>query len=119
MTDERDPAIQNLFDAARQDARDDAFVAEVMVRVNAQRRHTLYAWGAMATILLVVVALLAGPVTGAVGLLTRLMPQPLVEVDIGNALVNQVLAPLNSVSAVVGLGLLMLIFMLRKLFGRC
>lgn len=119
MIDEYDPAIQNLFDIARRDARDEAFVAEVMARVHAQRRRTLLVWGVLGVILLAVAATLAGPLAQAVGLLTQLMPQPVVDADAGNALIQQFLAPLNSVAAVVGISLLILLYAVRKLFGRC
>lgn len=118
MNEARDVRIQNLFDAARSDARDDAFVAEVMARVNAQRRRALTAWGVGVVVLLAVAALLTGPVTEAVGLLTRLMPQPLVEASLETELITQFLTPLNSVGAVVGIGLLLLLYTVRKLFGR-
>jgi hypothetical protein len=119
MTDDYDPGIQNLFDIARQDARDEVFVAEVMAQVNAQRRRTLIAWGVLGVVLLAFAAMLTGPLTQAVGLLTQLMPQPLVGADVGNALVTQVLAPLNSVAAIVGVGVLALLYAVRKIFGRC
>ena len=117
MSNEHDPVIQQLFDIARQESPGDAFVAGVMARVNSQRQRVLLVWGFVALVLFAVAAILSGPVTEAVGLLTRLMPQPLVQADSGNALLTQLLTPLNSVAAVVGLGLLALIFVFRKIFG--
>ena len=118
MNEALDSGIQELFDAARNEARDDAFVAEVMARVNAQRRRTLILWSLVGVVLLAVAALLSGPVTDAVSVLTQVIPRPLVDAELDNALVSQVLAPLNSVAAVVGLGALMLAYSVRKMFGR-
>lgn len=119
MNEVLDKGIQDLFDAARNDAPDAAFVATVMAKVNAQRRHTLVVWTLAGVVLLAVAAMLTGPVTEAVGLLTRLMPQPLVEAGLEDALITQFLAPLNSVAAIVGVSLLVLLYAVRKLFGRC
>lgn len=118
MNEAHDVGIQKLFDAARSDAPDDAFVAGVMARVNAQRRRTLVAWGVLGVVLLALAVMLTGPVTQAVGLLTQLMPQPVVEAGFENSLVTQFLAPLNSVAALVGIGLLVFLYTVRKLFGR-
>lgn len=119
MNDEHDPLIQNLFDTARQEAPGDTFVAGVMAKVNMQRYRALLAWSVVGIVLLVAVAMLSGPVTEAVGLMTRLLPRPLVQVDFGNALLTQALAPLNSIAGVAGLGFLALGFAFRKIFGRC
>ena len=118
MIDERDPVIQSLFDGSQQAARDDTFVADVMTGVNALRRRSLLASGTVAVILVAVAAILAGPIGAAVNLLTSVMPQSLIELDAGNALLVHFLAPLNSVAAVVGVGLLLLGLAFRKIFCR-
>ena len=60
---------------------------------------------------------LSGPLTSTVGLLTQLLPQSLVEVEAGNQLFAQLLAPINSVAAAVALGLFVLRFAYKKICG--
>ena len=117
MTDERDPRLEALFDEAREELAGDEFAADLMVRVGRLRRRTLVGWAAVAVVLLAGAWLLSGPVTSAVSLMTRLMPQSLVEVEAGNQLFAQLLAPINSVAAVVALGMLLIRFAYKKIFG--
>ena len=60
MNEALDSGIQDLFDAARTEPRDDEFVSDVMARVNAQRRHTLTLWSLVGVVLLAAAALLSG-----------------------------------------------------------
>ena len=125
MNEVLDKGIQDLFDAARNDAPDAAFVATVMAKVNAQRRHTLVVWTLAGVVLLAVAAMLTGPVTILNWSFVRDdVPRSLACRQIAlaireDALITQFLAPLNSVAAIVGVSLLVLLYAVRKLFGRC
>ncbi len=117
MTDERDPRLEALFDVAREELAGEAFAADVMARVGRLRRRTLLAWAAVAVVLLTGVWLVSGLLTNAVNFLTQLLPQSLVEVDAGNQFLAQLLAPINSIAAVVALGLFGLRLAYKKLFA--
>ena len=117
MTDERDPRLEALFDAARQEFSGDAFAAGVMARVDRLRRRALIGWASLAVAFLAGAWLLSGPLTDAVGLVTRLLPQSLVEFDAGNQVFAQLLAPINSVAAAVALGGFGLWLAYKKIFA--
>lgn len=117
MTEERDPRLEALFDAARQEPSGDDFAAGVMARVDRLRRRALIGWASLAVAFLAVAWLLSGPLTEAVGLVTRLLPQSLIEIDAGDEFFAQLLAPINSVAAAVALGFFALRFVYKKIFG--
>ena len=114
MTNDRDPDLQKLFDLAAYDIATDDFTARVESQINKARRKTIFTWAAVYVLLIAVVLLLTAPVLEATGLVLQFLPTSLVEVDDG--LVTQVFAPVNTVSAVVGLGILGLRAAIRKLF---
>ena len=117
MTDERDSRLEALFDAAREELSGENFAAAVMARVDHLRRRTLIGWATFAVVLLAGAWLLSGPLIGAVGLVTQLMPQSLVEMEVGNQLFAQMLAPINSVAGAVALGAFVLWIAYKKIFG--
>ena len=116
MTTDRDPLLQKLFDAASQGLADDEFVARVMSRIDALRRRALIAWAATALVLAIAAALLTPTMVTAVGLLSRALPQSLVEFDEPVALIGQALSPLNSVAAIVAISVLLIVYAYRKIF---
>lgn len=116
MTMDRDPLLQKLFDIANEDLRGDAFIAGVMSRINALRRRAIMVWAATGLLLALVAWLLTPTLVGAVGLLSRALPQSLIEFDEPAAMIGQVLSPLNSVSAVVAITVLVIAFAYRKIF---
>lgn len=114
MTNERDPELQNLFDLAARDITAGDFAARVESRINEVRRKTIFVWTAVYLLLTAAVLLLTAPVLEATSLVLQFLPRSLVELDDG--LMSQVLAPVNTVSAVVGLGILGMRAAIRKLF---
>ena len=116
MTTNRDPLLQKLFDIANRDIAGDAFVADVMSRIDALRRRALVAWAATGLVLALVAWLLTPTLVRAVGLLSQALPQSLVEFDEPIALIGQALLPLNSVAAVVAVTVLVIVFAYRKIF---
>lgn len=115
MTSERDPMLEALFDRAKQDAIDDDFTDQVRSRIDGLRRRALVGWTAMGLALLVVLALMAGPLTSAASLVTGLLPEALVGVD--DQLMAQILAPVNSIAGALGLGFLILRLAFKKIFS--
>ena len=113
---ERDPLLQQLFDLANRDLGGEAFIAGVMAEIDALRRRAVIAWMAAGVVLLAVAWLLTPTMVAAVGLASQALPRSLVEVDQPAALVSQVLAPLNSIAAVLAVTVLAIVFALKKLF---
>jgi len=101
MTDDRDPGLQALFDAAPVASASDAFVRQVMADIDRVRRRTLFGWALAGLVLLPITWWLSGPVTSAVALVGKLMPDTLISID--DVWLEQLFAPVNSVTGVVGL----------------
>ncbi len=114
MTDDRDPGLQALFDAAPRATANPTFVARVMTDIDGQRRKTIYGWIAAALLLTPVIWLISKPVVAAMSVATQLLPSSLIEIEPG--LAAQMLAPINSVSGVVGLLFLGGWMFYRKIF---
>lgn len=113
---ERDPLLQKLFEIATQDIAGDEFIAGVMAQIDALRRRAIIVWSVAGVILAVVAWLLTPTLVGAVTLLSQAIPQTLIDVEDTSALVTQVFAPLNSVAAVVGITVMVIVFAYRKIF---
>ena len=101
MTDDRDPMLQALFDAAPRASADSQFVARIMADIDRQRRKTILGWVAAAILLVPVAWWISGPVVMTLNLASQLMPNSLVEFE--SDLITQLLAPINSVTGVAGL----------------
>jgi hypothetical protein len=102
MTDDRNPGLQALFDAARPAEADSAFVARVMAKIENDRRRTVFSWAAGGLLLLPIAWWLTGPVMKIFNLAAQLMPDTLIEVE-PTSLMAQLTAPINSISFVVGM----------------
>ena len=102
MTDARDPGLQALFDAAREDTANEAFVARVMAEVEKGQRRTVISWVIAGVLLAPVAWWLSTPLLGAVALATQFLPETLIAVE-EEQLLGQLLAPVNSVAGAVGL----------------
>lgn len=116
MTLDRDPLLQKLFDIANRDLPGDVFVTSVMSSIDALRRRVIIAWAAAGLILALAAWLLTPTMVRAVNLLSRALPQSLVEFGEPSALIGQVLAPLNSVAAVIAVAVLVIVYACRKIF---
>ncbi len=115
MTVDRDPNLQDLFDAARQDVPERPFVTDVMSQVDNARRRTVIVWIAIGLAMIALLWLLAAPVQDAVQLLTQALSISLV--DLGDRWLARIISPANSVASLVALGLLGLRAAYRKLFS--
>lgn len=101
MTDERDPGLQAMFEAAREDTADEAFVARVMADVEKGQRRTVIGWVIAGLLLAPLAWWLSAPLLGAIDLASQLLPESLVVVE--EQWLTQLLAPVNSVAGAVGL----------------
>ncbi len=113
---ERDPLLQKLFDIANQDLASEEFVAGVMAQIDALRRRAIIAWSVAGLVLAVAAWLLTPTLVGAVSLLSQALPQTLIDIEDTSTLVNQVFSPLNSVSALVAITALVIVYAYRKIF---
>ena len=107
-----DPDLQALFAQARLSFERDAFVQNVMARIDRERRRTLILWASFGIAGIAVLGLLAAPVAEAVSMATRLLPVSLV--DIETDWLRQLLAPVNSIAAATAISVLLI----RKFFRR-
>jgi hypothetical protein len=110
-----DPNLEALFSKAVQDFDGDAFAHEVMAQVDAERRRTLLFWSGLGIAATVVLALLASPVLTAIEMATRFLPTSLVEIETG--WLQQLLSPINSIAAVIAIGVLAIRKFVRSIFG--
>ena len=102
MTDDRIPGLQALFDAARPVDASGAFVRRVMADIEKDRRRTVAGWVVAGLLLAPVAWWLTGPIMNIFGLVAQLMPDTLIEVE-PTSVLAQVMAPINSVSFVIGM----------------
>ena len=115
MTDDKDPALQALFDAAPTAAPSYAFVEQVMSDIDRQRRKTVAGWVLAAVLMVPVAWWLSGPVVSTLSLAAQLMPDSLITFE--NDMLEKVMAPVNSVTGVAGLLFLLVWKVYRKLFS--
>jgi hypothetical protein len=114
MTNDRDPTLQALFDSAKAELTDDAFVERVMTEIDAARRRTVVGWSVVGLVVAVLAWFFATPVQDAVGLLAQLLPESLIEVE--DEFLAQLLSPVNSVAVPIALGFLALRMLYKKIF---
>ena len=112
MTDESDPGRQALCDAAPRATAAVRFVENVMRQIDRQRQRTVFAWILAGLALLPIGWWLSGPVVNTVEIAARLMPDSLITVE--TAWLEHMLAPINSVTGVVGLVFLFVWWLVRK-----
>ncbi len=113
MSDERDPLLESLFAQASDELNDIDFVETVMAQVAKRRRNVLL--GRIGLVLLVVAFefLLSAPLQNTVGIATQALSTSLL--DVGNEWLAGIVAPLNSVAGLIGMLLLGLHSIHRKL----
>ncbi len=114
MNEEHDPLLDSLFAAASEELAGDDFLTAVMARIeNRKRRLTLTRLGIVA-LLVALELVLSSPLQHTVGLVTGLLASDLYQFN--NEWIAFVLAPINSLAGVLGLLLLGLHFMFRRMF---
>jgi hypothetical protein len=110
-----DPRLQALFTAAEQALDREAFLRDVMAKIDRSRHRLLLVWAGVSIVAVIGLALLASPVITAITMATNLLPVSLV--DIETRWLQQLLAPVNSVAAGIALGALGIRKFYRWLFG--
>jgi hypothetical protein len=115
MTDAPDNRLQAIFDAARADTADEAFVAQVMADIDKVQQRTVIGWVVGGLLLAPVAWWLSTPLLGAIDLATQLLPDTLIAVE--GEWMAQLLAPVNGISGIVGLTFLAGWWFYRKIIG--
>ena len=114
MTTEFDPRLQALFDRAERPFDDERFPADVMRRVDRERRRTVVGWSLAGLVALIGFAFVASPVFAAVDFIGQLLPVSLIEVE--TEWLQMLLSPINSVAAAVAVGGLLIARFFRWIF---
>lgn len=110
-----DPRLLALFARAELALDGEAFVRDVMARIDRSRRRLLVAWAGLSIIAIAGLSLLASPVIEAITMASSLLPVSLV--DIETRWLQQLLAPINSVAAALAIGVLGIRKFYRRIFG--
>ncbi len=113
MSIEKDSTLQALFDAAPQAVPDETVVAGITRQIDRQRRRTVGLWTVAGIALLVVAWWLSGTVVTLFEVTASVLPDSLVPVK--PTRLGQLLAPINSVTGLVGLLFLFAFWLFRKL----
>ena len=113
MNDARDPWLESMFAQAERQLVDDDYVAQVMVRVAQRRRNVLIGQLALVALLVVFELVLSAPLQNTVGAITQALSATLLELE--NEWVALVFAPLNSIAGLIGVMLLGMQFLYRKM----
>jgi uncharacterized membrane protein YhaH (DUF805 family) len=101
MNNDYNPQLQALFEQARETVDCDAFTRRVLESVDRERRRAMLGWSVFGIALLLVLAMLAKPVFGALAMATQLLPVSLI--DIESEWLRQLVSPINSVAALIAL----------------
>ena len=112
MNQERDSGLEALFAAAPRAASSAAFVTGVMREIDRRRRRMVLGWIAAGLIITLLAWWASAPIMSTFELASRLMPDSLIALD--SELLSQLLAPVNSVTGVLGLVFLFVWYVLRK-----
>ncbi len=113
MNWERDPMLEAAFAEAEGDLLDDQFTAAVMARIQRRQRRVIAGRIAIVVAVIAFELLLSAPLQTTVAALTQALGTALVEME--NEWLAIALGPLNSVAGLIGLGLLGLQFLYRRL----
>jgi hypothetical protein len=114
MSDERDPVLEALFSDAGRNLADDGFSDAVLTRIEARRRRIIAGRLTIAALIVAFELWLDAPLQHSLGALADALNTPLFE--IGHQWFGVLLAPLNSLAGIVGLLLLGIHFLYRRLF---
>ena len=111
MSTELDPRLQALFDEAEQPFDGERFLAEIMGRVDRQRRRTMLGWSIVGLVVLIAFSVVASPVLAAVNFVSQFLPMSLVEIE--TEWLQMLLSPVNSIAAAIAVGGLLIVKFFR------
>ena len=112
MNDERDPLLESLFLQAEQELADEEFTTNVMAGINRRRRGFLIGRLSIVVLLIVFELVMNTPLQNSVGMLTSTMSTTLIQLE--NEWLTYALGPVNSIAGVLGVTLLGMQFLFRK-----
>jgi len=112
MNNERDPLLESLFLQAEQELMDEDFTTNVMAGINRRRRGFLIGRLSIIVLLIVFELVMNTPLQDSVGTLTSTMSRTLIQLE--NEWLTYALGPMNSIAGVVGVTLLGMQFLFRK-----
>ena len=113
MTNQRDPNIESLFQAAAKETPNGSFTERVMAQVGQRRRRTIIGWSIAAVVLVTCAWLAVLVLQDAVFLLSQILPPQII--DLGDTLAASFIAPLNSPTGLAGIAGLLIYLAFRKL----
>ncbi len=113
MNDERDPLLESLFSQAEHELVEDRFTVQVMAGVNKRRRNVLIGRLAIVALLVALELLLSAPLQNTAGAITQVLGMSLIEVE--SEWLSLVFAPLNSIAGLLGMLLLSMQFLHRRM----
>jgi hypothetical protein len=113
MKDERDPVIESLFTQAERQLEDSDFADRIMARVNRRRRRIIGIRVAIVLALVILELVTSEPIQNYVGNATQLLSMQLL--DLGDSWYFALFSPLNSVLGIVGLILIAMQFLYRRI----
>ena len=113
MTSERDPGLQSLFDAAERDFTGADFTGAIVDRMNKRRRQILLGRVAVVAAIVMLEIVLESPLRSSMGLVVEVLGRDLVPV--GDGWLGFLFAPLNSPAGLVGMALLGINLLFRKI----
>ena len=113
MSNERDPVLETLFAESKLEINENGFSDQVMDGVEKRRRNVLLGRIALLALLVTFELLLSQPVTHSVGAMTEMLGISLF--DIKTDWLANILSPLNSVAGLIGVLLVGLHSLYRKL----
>lgn len=113
MSDERDPLIESLFDEADYGLEDETFTNAVVDRVKGRRSAALVSRLAVLALLVALEVVLESPLQASLGVVADVLGMSLIELE--SEWLAFVLAPVNSIAGLLGITLLALNALYRRL----
>jgi len=113
MNNERDSLLESLFAQAERELVEDEFTARVMAQVATRRRNVLIGRIAIVVLLVALELLLSSPLQNSAGVITQVLSTSLVELE--SESVAMVVAPINSIAGLIGMLLLGMQFLYRRM----
>ncbi len=105
--------LEALFARAEQPLTDDAYTAQVMARVDRRRRMVMLGRVGLVAVLVAFELLLSAPLQNSVGAVTQALGTTLINVE--NEWLAVAAAPLNSIAGIIGMLLLGLHALYRRM----
>jgi len=104
MSDERDPLLDSLFAEAENEQTDDEFTAKVMLSIEKRRRNIITGRIGIVGLLFALEFLLSAPLQNSVGVLANTLSMSLIPIQ--SEWLAAAFAPLNSIAGLIGMLLL-------------